>query len=189
MASRKPSRPRRPITRTRKPARAAKRKPGARRGTTTAAARAAAAAGRGPGGRERRRHVPETLRVGAFEPTFTVDDVSRSERFYTEVLGFVVDERWVEEGQVKGVLLKAGSSRLGLSQDDWAQGRDRKKGVGTSLYLQTVQDLDALAARCRAHGVEVYGPKTEPWGARVLHVVDPDGFKLVFTPPETTGSG
>ena len=149
MASRKPSRPRRPVSRTRKPVRAAKRKPSARRGTKTAAARAAAA-GRGPGGRERRRHVPETLRVRAFEPTFTVDDAPRSERFYTEILGFVVDERWTEDGQVKGVLLKAGTSRLGLSQDDWAQGRDRKKGVGFSIWCQTEQDIDALARRIQA---------------------------------------
>ena len=177
MASRKPSRPRRPITRTRKP-RAAKRKTGARRATKTAAARAAAA-GRGPGGRERRTHVPETLRVRAFEPTFTVDDVSRSERFYTDVLGFVLDERWTEDGQVKGVLLKAGTSRLGLSQDDWAHGRDRKKGVGFSIWCQTEQDIDALARRIKASGTKLKAePSDEPGLGRSLAVDDPDGFRI-----------
>jgi lactoylglutathione lyase len=134
---------------------------------------------------ERRRNEPESLRVRTMSPAYTVDDLERSLKLYVDGMGFTVKDRWEEDGKLLGVMLVAGSVQLGLSQDDWSKGRDRKKGVGTSLYLQTVQDLDALAARCRAHGVEVYGPKTEPWGARVLHVVDPDGFKLVFTPPET----
>ena len=138
---------------------------------------------------ERRRNEPESLRVRTMSPAYTVDDLERSLKLYVDGLGFTVKDRWEEDGKLLGVMLVAGSVQLGLSQDDWSKGRDRKKGVGTSLYLQTVQDLDALAARCRAHGVEVYGPKTEPWGARVLHVVDPDGFKLVFTPPEPTGAG
>lgn len=138
---------------------------------------------------ERRRNEPESLRVRTMSPAYTVDDLERSLKLYVDGMGFTVKDRWEEDGKLLGVMLVAGSVQLGLSQDDWSKGRDRKKGVGTSLYLQTVQDLDALAARCRAHGVEVYGPKTEPWGARVLHVVDPDGFKLVFTPPEPTGAG
>lgn len=138
---------------------------------------------------ERRRTEPESLRVRAMSPAYTVDDLERSLKLYVDGLGFTVKDRWEEDGKLLGVMLVAGSVQIGLSQDDWSKGRDRRKGVGTSLYLQTAQDLDALAARCRAHGVEVYGPKTEPWGARVLHVVDPDGFKLVFTPPEPAGAG
>jgi len=184
MASRKRTGARRPISRTRKPVRAAKRKPSARRATKTAAARGAAARGaaaapRGPRGRERRTHVPETLRVRAFEPTFTVDDVSRSERFYTDVIGFVVDERWSEDGRVKGLLLKAGASRLGLSQDDWAKGRDRKKGVGFSIWCQTEQDIDALARRIKAAGTKLAAePSDESGLGRNLAVDDPDGFRL-----------
>ena len=177
MASRKRSGARRPISRNRKPVRAAARKPSARRVTKTATARATAAPGR-PRGRERRTHVPETLRLRAFEPTFTVDDVSRSERFYTGVLGFVVDQRWSEDGSVKGLLLKAGQSRLGLSQDDWAQGRDRKKGVGLSIWCQTEQDIDALARRIKASGTKLKAEPSEPGLGRSLAVDDPDGFRI-----------
>lgn len=121
------------------------------------------------------------FRIGAFEPTFTVDDVARSERFYTGVLGFAVDQRWAEEGQVKGLLLKAGNSRLGLSQDDWAKGRDRKKGIGFSLWCQTAQDIDALAARIKAAGGRLsVEPSDEPGLGRSLAVDDPDGFRLRF---------
>jgi len=82
------------------------------------------------------------------------------------------------------VMLIAGTAHLGLSQDDWAKGRDRTKGVGCRIWAETAQDLDNLAARMREHGIEPEGPKTEPWGARTLAVTDPDGFHITFTPPE-----
>ena len=133
---------------------------------------------------ERRSTKPESLRLSALSPAYTVDDIERSLRHYVDGLGFTVEDRWEEEGKLLGVMLVAGTCRIGLSQDDWSKGRDRKKGIGTSLYAQTGQDLDALAARCRDHGIAVDGPKTEPWGARVLGVVDPDGFKMIFSPPQ-----
>jgi catechol 2,3-dioxygenase-like lactoylglutathione lyase family enzyme len=170
MAKRKPARP------PRRPGRAtARRKTGAaaRRPRTKAPART------GERRADRRGKGPQTLRVRAFEPTFTVDDVERSERFYTRVVGFMVDERWNEEGKLKGLLLKAGASRLGLSQDDWAKGRDRKKGVGFSLWCETEQDIDALAARITAAGGTLAsGPSDEPGLGRNLAVDDPDGFRL-----------
>ena len=115
----------------------------------------------------------------------TVNDLERSLRFYEQGLGFTVEERWEEEGELRGVMLLAGDCRLGLSQDDWAQGRDRKKGVGFRVWAQTAQDLDELAARLRDHGIQHEGPKTESWGSRTLTVTDPDGFKLTLTPPES----
>ena len=169
----------------------AKGRPGrSKRGAGRAAPRAKAAtrargkratARRRTGGRaaERRGKGPQTLRVRAFEPTFTVDDVSRSERFYTQVVGFAVDQRWAEGGKLQGLLLKAGNSRLGLSQDDWAKGRDRKKGVGFSLWCETEQDIDALAARIKGAGGQlVDGPKDEAGLGRYVTVDDPDGFRI-----------
>jgi catechol 2,3-dioxygenase-like lactoylglutathione lyase family enzyme len=170
MARRKPNRS------ARRPRRPAPRPPAAKR----ARAKRSISAGRtGAGASERRRQDPQTLRVRGFEPTFTVDDVERSERFYTEVVGFVVDQRWTDAGKVQGVLLKAGNSRLGLSQDDWAKGRDRKKGVGFSLWCETAQDIDALAARIKGAGGRLASePKDEPGLGRNLAVDDPDGFRL-----------
>ena len=159
MASKKRRRNPGPGTRTRKATRAPARKPSARRATKAA--------------------KPGAFSVRAFEPTFTVDDVARSERFYTDVMGFVVDQRWSEDGQLKGLLLKAGPSRLGLSQDDWAKGRDRKKGVGFSVWCQTDQDIDTLAARIKGAGVKLTAePSDEAGLGRNLAVDDPDGFRL-----------
>ena len=33
------------------------------------------------------------MRVRAFEPTFTVDDIERSMHFYTDILGFQISDR------------------------------------------------------------------------------------------------
>ena len=128
-----------------------------------------------------RRQEPETLRLRAVEPSFTVNDLERSVRFYTDVLGFIVTERWTNGGVLRGVRLTAGVCQLALAQDDWAKGRDRKKGEGVRIWCKTEQDVDALAARISAAG----GPLTEeprdlPWGGRSLSVDDPDGFHLTI---------
>lgn len=127
------------------------------------------------------RTAPESLRLRSLSPALTVDDLAASLRFYVDALGFTVEERWEEEGRLQGVMLLAGTCRIGLSQDDWAKGRDRQKGIGFRLFVETAQDLDALAARLREHGVEPDGPAEQPWGGRALTVTDPDGFKLTVT--------
>lgn len=130
---------------------------------------------------EQRRRDPETLRLRSLEPSFTVSDLDRSVRFYTDVLGFIVGERWTDGGVLRGVRLRAGVCDLNLSQDDWAKGRDRKRGEGVRIWCKTAQDIDALAARIRAAGGRLTEePKNQPWGARTLSVDDPDGFHLTI---------
>jgi uncharacterized glyoxalase superfamily protein PhnB len=132
-------------------------------------------------GKNRRRRDPETLRLRALEPSLTVNDIERSVRYYTDVLGFVVGERWTEGGVLLGVNLKAGSCEIGLSQDDWAKGRDRKKGIGIRIWCKTAQDIDALAARIKqAGGAITEEPNDQSWGVRSLAVDDPDGYHLTI---------
>lgn len=139
---------------------------------------------------DRRHRKPETLRLSSLEPSFTVNDLERSVRFYTEVLGFIVSERWTEGGVLRGVMLKAGMCDLGLSQDDWAKGRDRQKGQGMRIWCKTAQDVDALAARIKAAGGRLTEePKDQPWGARSFSVEDPDGFHLtIYREPQAPKS-
>lgn len=132
-------------------------------------------------GLERRSKDRETLRLRSLEPSFTVNDLERSLRFYTDVLGFIVKERWTDGGVLRGVMLQAGVCELGLSQDDWAKGRDRKKGEAVRIWCQTVQDIDTLAAQIKAReGRLTEEPKDEAWGGRSLSVDDPDGFHLTI---------
>jgi catechol 2,3-dioxygenase-like lactoylglutathione lyase family enzyme len=130
---------------------------------------------------ERRRHDPQTLRLRAFQPGLTVNDLPASIRFYTDVLGFIVGERWTDNNVLLGVSLKAGVCSLGLSQDDWAKGKNRKKGEGVRLWCETVQDIDALAERIKSEGWTLtQEPKFQPWGMRLLEVDDPDGYHLTI---------
>ncbi len=146
------------------------------RRTTAAPARAAAKA------RERRVQDPETLRLRAFQPGLTVNDLDRSMRFYVDVLGFVAGDRWSDGGVQRGMMLKAGACQLNLSQDDWARGRDRKKGEGVRIWCRTAQDIDRLAARIKAAGGHLTAePNDQPWGGRSLSVDDPDGYHLTIS--------
>ena len=128
------------------------------------------------------RHVPETLRLTSFTPSLTVNDLTRSLAFYTDALGFIVGEQWKDGGVLRGVMLKAGACELGISQDDWKQGKDRKKGAGFRIWCDTAQDIDAIAARVKAAGCALSEqPEDHPaWGVRSFSFDDPDGFHLTF---------
>jgi uncharacterized glyoxalase superfamily protein PhnB len=131
--------------------------------------------------RRRARQQPESLRLRAAGPGFTVADIDKSLAFYRDALGFTVKERWEEDGQLRGVELVAGSVSFWLSQDDWKKGRDRVKGVGFRMYCETAQDIDALAARVKAAGGALLEePHDEPWGGRAFGVRDSDGFTITF---------
>lgn len=127
----------------------------------------------------------ETLKARGLMPSLTVNDLQRSIHFYTEGLGFKVSEEMKEEGEVRGVMLEAGSAVVGLSQDDFAKGRDRVKGVGIRLYFETEQNIEALARQANAAGVKLdHGPGPLPWGPVAITATDPDGFKVTIANPE-----
>ena len=171
---------------TRKSAKQTARKP-ARKAPAKKSAQPARRAAAAPAKKQvsvpdRRQRTPETLRVRSIAPSITADDLARSTKFYTEVLGFLVSERWTDStGALRGVMLKAGACEIGLSQDDWAKGRNRMKGLGMSLWCETGQDIDQLAARIKsAGGMLSAEPKTQAWGGRSLSVRDPDGIQITF---------
>jgi uncharacterized glyoxalase superfamily protein PhnB len=123
----------------------------------------------------------EALHISAIMPSLTVDDLQKSITFY-EGLGFMVDERWEENGTLVGVMLRAGKNQIGLSQDDWKKGRDRKKGIGMRLLMSTTQNVDEIAVRARRAGIQL---KSEPydteWKSRAFEVIDPSGFLLTIS--------
>ena len=123
----------------------------------------------------------EAVQIGAIVPTLTVDDLQKSITFY-EALGFTIDERWEEKGTLRGVMLRAGKSQIGLNQDDWKKGRDRNKGIGVRLSISTPPgSVDQIAKRARNAGITL---KSEPhdteWKSRAFEVSDPTGFLLTI---------
>jgi len=135
--------------------------------------------------KDRRKSERETLRLRETNPIFTVTDLERSIRFYTDVLGFVVSDRYHgADGNLQGVMLKAGVCQLGLSQDDWAKGRDRQRGVAVRIWCTTAQDIEALAQRIKTRNYPLtQEPRDESFGGRSLTLDDPDGFHLSIYRP------
>ncbi|MDH3402772.1 MAG: VOC family protein [Acidobacteriota bacterium] len=126
-----------------------------------------------------KRRQPESLRLRAATPAITASDLQASVAWYRDVLGFTVDEEYEEDGVLRGVSLKAGDVVFLLTQDDFAKGRDRLKGLGLRFYCTTAQDVDVLAAEIGARGGELaQAPTDQPWGSRDFAVVDPDGFAV-----------
>lgn len=127
------------------------------------------------------RRKPESLRVREVSPSLTVSNLQKSLVFYRDVLGFIVEEQWEQDGKVTGVSLKAGTATLMISQDDWKKGKNRVKGEGIRLYLSTAQDINDIANDVKARGGKLASePEDTPWGTRVFTVVDPDGFKFTI---------
>jgi lactoylglutathione lyase len=125
-----------------------------------------------------------TLKASSLVPTLTVNDLKKSLQFYRDGLGFAVREEMKHEGELKGVMLEAGGVILGLSQDDFGKGRDRVKGVGMRLYLETDQEVGSLAKNAKTAGITLIdGPGPLPWGPIGFTVTDPDGFKLTISNP------
>ena len=125
-----------------------------------------------------------TLQARSLSVSLTVSDLPRSARLYTEGLGFTLQQEFKMDGKVVGVMLESGGSGLMLTQDDFAKGRDREKGAGMRIYLETDQDLQALAKQARAAGLGLEGdPAPLGWGPMGFSLTDPDGFKVTVSGP------
>ena len=123
----------------------------------------------------------EALQISTIVPSLTVDDLQKSITFF-EALGFAIDERWEDNGKLLGVMMRAGKNQIGLSQDDWKKGRDRKKGVGMRVFMSTTQNVDEIAARARNAGLKLDSdPHDTEWKSRAFEVTDPSGFLLTIS--------
>ena len=131
-----------------------------------------------------KRSAQKGFALSSVAPSFTVNDVEKSLRWYRDVMGFAAGDRWEHDGQLMGAELKAGSVVFMIGQDDWKKGRDRVKGLGFRLYCQTTQDVDRLAQGIKSRGGALeQEPRDEEWGSRAFTVVDPDGFKITISTP------
>ncbi len=131
---------------------------------------------------------------------FTVTDVERSQKFYTELLGLdVVAAEAPPEGHQfhaevtdslqGGVILTNGSMLIGLRPVDSSRGGDRfdpfRVGLDhVSFSLGSRAELDAMVGELDSLGVE-HGPVRELQSFQLafLSFFDPDGIALEFTAP------
>ena len=114
--------------------------------------------------------------------SLTVRDLEASIAWYCDVLGFGLARRFERDGKLIAARLEAGRVLILLGQDDGGKGLNRVKGEGFSLQFTTRQDIDALAARVREGGVVLdTEPSDTPWGARIMRLRDPDGFRFTIS--------
>jgi len=107
-----------------------------------------------------------------------VADLDRAERFYTEVLGLSVIQRFAHHQ----VLLRCGALNLALFERRDLSPRitdriENPLGKGHHAFQVSRDDWQTAQAAFAAHGVPTYGPID--WGDHdCLYFLDPDGILL-----------
>ena len=113
----------------------------------------------------------------------TANDAAASIKWYCDVLGFSLKERWEQEGVFLGGSVVHGEVAVNIGQDDWKLGRDRKKGQGVRFFITTADNIDAYAKGITSRGQTLEHEPKDEWGFRAFSVADPDGYKITFLKP------
>jgi len=122
-------------------------------------------------------------------PSLIVRDLEASSKWYQDVLGFkhiysmpgpdgqlaLVHLRWVKYADL--LITKARDGK------DLPEQRGAGISLNFSMFDRFESDIDALAKKAREAGANVSGPIDQPWNVREVTVLDPEGYKLVFTVP------
>jgi uncharacterized glyoxalase superfamily protein PhnB len=122
-------------------------------------------------------------------PTLIVQDLEVSSNFYQHALGFKhIFTMPGPGGQPALVHLRWSKyADLLMARPRDGKGFTEPKGVGISLNFNIFDhfggNIDAFATHARENGANVSGPIHQPWNVREVTVLDPDGYRLVFTVP------
>ncbi len=136
--------------------------------------------------------VPATIRpTGLFEMTLEVSDLATSERFYRDVIGLPIAERWTDERPAVW-LARGREGFLGLWPPETGgavaiHGGRGGRHVHFALRVP-MGTLDAIAARLESLDYPV-----ESWdfgnGNRAIYLDDPDGNVVELTERATLWDG
>lgn len=125
---------------------------------------------------------PSDANVLQAVPFFWVRDIQASLRFYVDGLGFVLTNRWIDEGTLRWCWLELGAAAIML-QEFWRGAHhhnapDVPVGVGVGTYF-TCKDALAIYRDVRSRGIDAKRPfvGNHMW---VTEVDDPDGYHLFF---------
>ena len=122
-------------------------------------------------------------------PTLIMSDVEASSKFYQNALGFKhIFTMPGPDGQPSLVHLRwTKYADLLITKSRDGKELPEPRGVGISLNFNMFEhfngDMNAFAKHARENGANVLGPIDQPWNVREVTVLDPDGYKLIFTMP------
>lgn len=115
-------------------------------------------------------------------PFFWVSDLEASLRFYTDGLGFEINNQWDDKGKVRWCWLQLGGAALML-QEFWTEGAQTnvpngKLGAGVSIYFICENAL-RFYDEVKHRGIVASTPvvRNSLWATTLT---DPDGYHLVF---------
>lgn len=108
-------------------------------------------------------------------------DLDLAVAFWCDTMGLRIYREYGSDGVRTGVVLFTGGGflELTLPHGDDAGGRRGGCDPTNVLWLQ-VADVDAEVARLTVAGVDIDGPRDEPWGLREAWLEDPAGLRIVL---------
>lgn len=111
-------------------------------------------------------------------PFLMITNMDASLRFYIEGLGFVMKNKWIDEGKLRWCWLEIGAAAI-MVQDYLPERLPKDKlGVGASTCFQC-KDAIALYREFTSRGIQAQEPFVGN-GLWVTIVRDPDGHVLDF---------
>ena len=136
--------------------------------------------------------VPVAPAIGLFEMVLEVADVDAAERFYREVIGLRVVERWTGDRPAAWLALGR-EGFLGLWPRETGGAKAIHNGRGGAHVHFAIRvprgTLDAVQARLESLGVPVEGGWDFGGGNRAIYLDDPDGNVVELTERTTLWDG
>ncbi|SFC25006.1 Predicted lactoylglutathione lyase [Flexibacter flexilis DSM 6793] len=105
-----------------------------------------------------------------------VIDLEVSKNFYTQQLGFEIDN-----ANPQACVFKYNQGQASFAIRTPLEPLEGKElGVGVALWFAIEEKVEALKEKYLAGGITTAGPIIETPFGRAFHVKDPDGYKLTF---------
>ena len=105
-----------------------------------------------------------------------VNDLEASKAFYTEKLGFEIDNA---NPQACVFTYNKGQASFAI-RTPLEPIEDRELGIGVALWFAVNENVDELKKKLIDNGVSTTSPVIETPFGRAFHVKDLDGYKLTF---------
>jgi len=122
-----------------------------------------------------------TMKVQETVPLL-VADINESRKFYCDGLGFLMAQKWDQEGQLAWCRLQHGGAALMLQQsgDDGPPAETRGSGV---CFYFICADADVVYREITERGIVASKPVVAFYGMNQTYITDPDGYELCFENP------